>query len=92
MHLIVAYDVVDDGRRAKLARSLLGFIDRVQKSVFEGHVPARRLSELMEAIRGQIDHDTDNVRVYHLCRHCVGQVVVVGTATTAPGPPEDEVV
>ena len=36
MHLIVTYDIIDDRNRTKLAKALEGFLNRVQKSIFEG--------------------------------------------------------
>jgi CRISPR-associated endonuclease Cas2 len=35
MHVLVAYDVVDDRRRVRLAQRLTELLHRVQKSVFQ---------------------------------------------------------
>jgi CRISPR-associated protein Cas2 len=78
-HVVVAYDVCDDKRRSRLARGLIGFLDRVQKSVFEGELPERRLEPLRKRIAAEIDHETDSARIYLLCSRCRGAVEVIGT-------------
>jgi CRISPR-associated protein Cas2 len=68
--VVVAYDVVANGRRRRLAKALLGFGVRVQKSVFEGEVPERRMGELLAACEKAIDPTEDSVRLYTLCERC----------------------
>ncbi|MBT3217822.1 MAG: CRISPR-associated endonuclease Cas2 [Proteobacteria bacterium] len=92
MHLVICYDVVSNRRRTKLFRSLKGFLQPVQKSVFEGPVPTRRYTELMRTIVRSIDHQTDTVRVYHLCRGCLGLLDLVGTSASIREPEEDTVI
>lgn len=81
MHVIVAYDIPVDRRRNRLSRGLEGFLVRVQKSVFEGELPDQRLEALYELIDTEIDPDEDSVRIYRLCRRCVGSVEVLGLGT-----------
>lgn len=88
-HLLVSYDVVDDNRRNRLAKLLKGFLERVQKSVFEGEVTARRHETLVRRIEKVIDHDEDSVRIYHLCGRCVPALEIVGTGTPVEPPDED---
>ncbi len=78
-HLVVSYDVTDDRMRVRLARALVGFVDRVQKSVFEGPVEEGRLEALRRAIRDAIDQDRDSVRLYFLCARCQPATEVIGT-------------
>ncbi|HXH07482.1 MAG TPA: CRISPR-associated endonuclease Cas2 [Vicinamibacterales bacterium] len=79
LHLVVAYDVVDDYQRARLARFLRGYLEHVQKSVFEGEIAEGRLSDLLAGIRERIDPAADSVRIYTLCGRCQGQTEVIGT-------------
>jgi len=79
MHLVVAYDVMDDPRRARLSKFLLGYLDRVQKSVFEGEIEEKRFETMKAGIEKIIDQDEDTVRIYHLCLRCIPAVEVVGT-------------
>ncbi len=92
MHLVVAYDVIEDRRRVRLARFLMGFLDRVQKSVFEGKMEEKRLGAMKSGIEKIIDQDEDNVRIYDLCARCAPAVVVMGTAVVVEEPDQDVIV
>lgn len=81
LHLVVAYDVVDDYNRARLAKFLKGYLDHVQKSVFEGEIAERRMEALRQGIRERIDAQVDSVRIYGLCGRCQGVTEVIGTGT-----------
>ena len=89
MHCVLCYDVVDDGRRRKLYHGLRAFLQPVQKSVFEGDLPADRLDALIGLVTSTIDHETDTVRIYHLCRGCAQLTDHVGTARVIPLEPDD---
>ncbi len=89
MYVIVAYDVSDDRMRARLAKRLLDFLPRVQKSVFEGEVPDHRLGELERTLRDGIDPETDRVRIYSLCRRCRSSVTEIGSGPLPAGEEED---
>ncbi|MBI2528934.1 MAG: CRISPR-associated endonuclease Cas2 [Candidatus Rokubacteria bacterium] len=78
-HLVISYDVTDDRIRARLAKRLRGYVDRVQKSVFEGPVEEGRLEDLRAGIRQAIDQEADSVRVYSLCARCQGATEIIGT-------------
>ncbi len=88
---MVAYDVTDDRRRARLADRLLDFLPRVQKSVFEGEVPSHRVEALRQVVRELIDPETDAVRIYRLCRGCASVVEAFG-AGVGSGQGTDEIV
>ena len=89
MYLVVAYDVVSDRRRARLARKLLDFLPRLQKSVFEGELPERRLPALMRVIAANVALEEDSVRVYHLCSGCRRQVEGIGATRASAVDSED---
>lgn len=76
--IIVSYDVVSDNRRARLAKFLVGFLDRVQKSVFEGQIDDRQLARLRAGLVRRVDPDVDSVRIYLVCQRCVASTEVVG--------------
>jgi CRISPR-associated protein Cas2 len=79
LHLVVTYDVVDDYKRTRLAKFLKGYLEHVQKSVFEGDIQEWRLERLREGIRECIDPRADSVRLYTLCLRCQGLTEVIGT-------------
>lgn len=80
-HLVVSYDVTDDRARARLAKYLLGFFDRVQKSVFEGELDEDKRATLKAAVARLIDQEQDSVRFYTLCTRCQAATEIIGTGT-----------
>jgi CRISPR-associated protein Cas2 len=63
---IVTYDISDDRRRAAVYKSLRGFGDHLQYSVFRCDLGDRRRVELVAALYELIDHITDQVLVIDL--------------------------
>jgi len=92
LHLVVAYDIIDDRRRTQLARFLRGYLDRVQKSVFEGEIEEKRLDKMKTGIEGIIDQDEDSVRIYQFCARCISAVEVIGTGTYIEAPEQDLII
>jgi len=78
IHILLSYDIVDDRRRTRLAKGLLNYLDRVQKSVFEGLVATRSLEALYTLIEKEIDPELDSVRIYRLCQRCQVAIEVLG--------------
>jgi CRISPR-associated protein Cas2 len=78
MYVVFAYDIPDDGRRLRVARTLRNALDRVQKSVFEGELGDDRLARLEERAAGLIVNREDSLRVYRLCGGCRRRVRVYG--------------
>lgn len=70
MLLVVAYDVADDRRRARLHTLLLGWGTPVQESVFECEVDERGAREVKRRVRRMVRPAEDNVRFYALCSAC----------------------
>lgn len=92
MHLVVAYDVIEDRRRVRLAKFLSGYLDRVQKSVFEGKIEEKRLGRMRSGIEEIIDQEEDNVRIYDLCARCAPAVAVIGTGVVVEEPDKDLII
>ena len=61
---LIAYDVADRKRVARLHRSVRGFALPVQHSLFYFECTSRQLQRQIEAIAHQIDPREDDVRVY----------------------------
>ena len=91
-HLLVSYDVVDNKKRLRLSKYLKGYLERVQKSVFEGVIPDRQLETLKRGIEARINREEDTVRIYALCDRCVASVEIVGTGVYIEEEDEDVVV
>ena len=92
MYLVVCYDIVENRRRARVARRVVEYLTRVQKSVFEGPLADDRLEPLRRMLLEEIDPVTDTVRIYHLCGRCVPATEVLGTGTFLQSEESDEVI
>lgn len=70
---VVSFDIHDDGRRRRIGEALLGYGERVQRSVFEVSVRDRaQLDGLCAELKGLIEPGDDDVRLYRLCANCRG--------------------
>ena len=69
---VACFDISDDGLRTRIGKVLLGYGERVQKSVFEIAVRDRReLEEIRRQLVDMVGKD-DNIRFYRLCAACRG--------------------
>jgi CRISPR-associated protein Cas2 len=75
---VIAYDIPNDRRRAKVLKTLRGFGQWTQYSVFECFLSAKELVLLHEKLRKLIRPDEDSVRFYPLCQACCAKVETVG--------------
>lgn len=91
-HVVVSYDVVQNPRRARLAKYLKGHLERVQKSVFEGEITDRMLESLRREIAKRISQEEDTVRIYTLCERCISGVEIIGTGVYIERSDEDVLV
>lgn len=63
---IVAYDVASDARRARVAKTLESYGDRLQYSVFLVDVKPAKLVRLKVRVRAHIEPVTDSVLICDL--------------------------
>ena len=90
--IVVTYDIVRNSRRNRVAKFLKGFLDRVQKSVFEGPIAERRLEKLRSGLAERIDQEQDTVRIYTLCPRCRAATEIIGTGVYVDDEESDVVV
>ena len=83
---VVAYDIVADKRRAKVARALEAIGDRVQGSVFEAYLTQVELDRLLKKLGKLLNAEEDSLRAYLLCGACRTKVRTVGRAEVTPPP------
>lgn len=77
--LLVAYDIPDDRRRARVMKALARLGRRVQYSVF---LLLQSTPEQIAAELGPlIDAREDDVRIHPLCGACEKKAVLLGLAT-----------
>ena len=78
MFWVVSYDIVDDKRRNKVHKTLEGFGNRVQYSVFECNLEPEDLDRLRKKLKRLIKVKEDKIRYYPLCQSCVSKALVEG--------------
>jgi CRISPR-associated protein Cas2 len=81
---VLCYDVADDRRRRRVARSLEDVGDRVQESVFEADLDATLFDKVNRKVAAIIDAETDAVVVYPLCNACARRRRDWGRPTSTP--------
>jgi len=83
---VIAYDISQDRRRARVAAVLQAYGDRVQRSVFVCVVESEVLQEIRARISEIIDPLTDSVYVFRQCAACWEAVGIHGQATVSDAP------
>jgi CRISPR-associated protein Cas2 len=63
---IVTYDITDDRRRDNVYKTMRGFGDHLQFSVFRCDLSERELVEMTASVHPLIDHTVDQVLVIDL--------------------------
>jgi CRISPR-associated protein Cas2 len=81
---VIAYDVSEDARRARLAALLQMHGDRIQFSVFLCRLDDGELDELVDAAERIINVNTDSLYVFRQCPTCWGNLECRGQSK----PPE----
>jgi CRISPR-associated protein Cas2 len=80
---VIAYDISDDRRRARVAAVLQAYGDRVQRSVFIATVEEDMLREARDRISQIINPQTDSVYIFRQCAPCWETVGIYGQATVS---------
>jgi CRISPR-associated protein Cas2 len=78
MNMIVAYDIADVKRLTKVAKIMLDYGRRVQKSIFEVTVTSPVFRTMKERIEKTIISTEDGVKYFQLCEKCAGTVEIIG--------------
>lgn len=87
MFYVITYDISDNKRRKKIANLLEGYGVRVQFSVFECQLSAKKYGELQKRLRRFYQADQqDSLRFYPISRHTLGQADIWGEPSLLPIP------
>jgi CRISPR-associated protein Cas2 len=86
MTVVVAYDISEDRRRARVAATLQQCGDRVQRSVFVATLDGEQVTDLLAQVTDMINTTTDSVYAFRQCAACWETVGVVGQATVEDEP------
>lgn len=76
--VIFAYDIRSNRRRNKVAKLLETYGERVNYSVFELFISAKLIHQLVQKLNKMIQHNTDKVLVYKICRKCTDNRIEIG--------------
>ncbi len=83
MFYIICFDISNDRIRYHAVKTIKGLGYRVQKSVFEfPNITEKQLLVLKDKLEALIDHETDSVRYYRLCRACLPVIEWSGRGTS----------
>jgi CRISPR-associated protein Cas2 len=77
---VIAYDISNDRRRTKIHKTLSGFGQWTQYSLFECHLTDKQYLQLRHKVSRLLKADEDSVRFYELCAGCLAKVETVGSA------------
>lgn len=88
---ILAYDITDNRRRAKIAKIIESAGKRVQGSVFEVYLTPANLDALLQRVGKVIKKDQDSLRGYFMCESCREKIRTIGTGQ-APPPPRVQII
>jgi CRISPR-associated protein Cas2 len=75
---VVAYDIPDDRRRTKIHKTLSGFGQWTQFSLFECHLTDKQYLQLRQRLDRHLKPDEDSLRFYALCAACLAKVETIG--------------
>jgi CRISPR-associated protein Cas2 len=75
---VVAYDTPSDKRRARIHKTLSGYGQWTQFSLFECHLTDKQYLQLRHRLDEHLEPEEDSLRFYPLCAGCKGKVETVG--------------
>jgi len=81
MLLWIIYDIVDDKKRNKIAKTCKSYgLYRVQKSAFLGNLNSNEIDELSLRCEDIIDKECDSVYIFPMCGDDFKKVKLLGLA------------
>lgn len=78
MNMIVAYDIADPKRLARIAKIMKDYGIRVQKSIFEVTARGGVFAQMRRRVEAVIVPAEDGVKYFPLCEKCAGNVEIIG--------------
>lgn len=82
---VIAYDIPSDRRRRKVHKTLCGFGQWTQYSLFECYLTKKERLTLCAKLDRLLESEEDSLRLYPMCAACVDRVETIGS-----GAPEEE--
>lgn len=78
MNMLITYDIANVRRLQRVARVMLDYGLRVQRSIFEVDVSPAQFRHLRERTEAEMDFQEDGVKYFPLCKQCDYLWYVVG--------------
>jgi len=80
-YYLIAYDIANPKRLAKVSKFLEGYLRRMQKSVFQGELTASQITIVRDGLKDIIDQNEDSVMIYPLTKQNLLAVETIGIET-----------
>jgi len=78
MNMLITYDIANVRRLQRVAKVMLDYGLRVQRSIFEADVSPAQFRQLRERTEAEMDFQEDGVKYFPLCKQCDYLWYVVG--------------
>jgi CRISPR-associated protein Cas2 len=83
MLTLIAYDITDHKRLARIAKVCEDWGVRVQYSVFECRLEATAFDRFWDTLQAHIDQKEDRLVAYPVCLRCARDIRTAGTMVTS---------
>lgn len=68
--MLITYDIADSRRLQRIAKIMLDYGLRVQRSIFETDISPAKFQELRDRTEAAMDVMEDGVKYFPLCKQC----------------------
>ena len=82
MIYIIAYDIADNKRRLRIAKTLESWGYRIQESVFQLRLDTVTLARVRSRLAALISDAEDLIHSYPICSSCADHADILGAAIT----------
>lgn len=80
MIYIIAYDIADNKRRLRVAKTLESWGYRIQESVFQLRLDTATLARVRSSLAALISESDDVIHIYPSCSSCADRADMLGAA------------
>ena len=80
MIYIIAYDIADNKRRLRVAKTLESWGYRIQESVFQLRLDTATLARVRTSLAALISEGDDVIHIYSICSSCADRADILGAA------------
>ena len=77
---IIAYDIADNKRRLRVAKTLESWGYRIQESVFQLRLDTATLARVRSSLAALISDDEDVIHIYPICSSCADRADILCAA------------